>query len=211
MKELRSDMGTEYRNELVSELCKLMAIKQSMSTPHHHQTVGTIERNHRVFNEYIRSYISEHLENWDIYIHYFTFCYNISKHATFENRYSPYELVYGRSVNLPHELLSGRIDPLYNVEDFAKESRFILQTAHKMTAQLLDKMKLRNKTYNDKKAKPLDIKLGDKILLEIQPYNKHSAKYNGPFTVHNIDGTNVSFTNNNKVITVHKDRVRKLD
>lgn len=57
MKELRSDMGTEYRNELVSELCKLMAIKQSMSTPHHHQTVGTIERNHRVFNEYIRSYL----------------------------------------------------------------------------------------------------------------------------------------------------------
>lgn len=87
MKELRSDMGTEYRNELIAELCKFMSIKQSTSTAYHHQTVGTIERNHRVINEYLRAYLTENLDEWDTYLHYFTFCYNISKHSSFEHEY----------------------------------------------------------------------------------------------------------------------------
>ena len=44
MKTFISDMVTEYKNQIFIY--------------HHKQTLGTIERSHRTFNEYIRSYIS---------------------------------------------------------------------------------------------------------------------------------------------------------
>jgi len=56
MKTFISDMGTKYKNSIVNDLSKYLKIKTS--TAHHHQTVGTVKRSHRTFNEYIRSYIS---------------------------------------------------------------------------------------------------------------------------------------------------------
>lgn len=150
MKEIRTDMGTEYRNELITELCKLMNITHSMSTAYHHQTVGTVERNHRVFNEYIRSYLANQLDMWDTYLHYFAFCYNITQHSSNGELYSPYELVFGRRVSLPIDFLNGKVDPIYNVDNYVKTMKYMLQNAHVKTAELIGKMKLRNKQYNDR-------------------------------------------------------------
>lgn len=41
-----TDRGTEYKNELIVELCKLMRIKHNISTAYHHESVGPVERNH---------------------------------------------------------------------------------------------------------------------------------------------------------------------
>ena len=58
MKTLISDMGTEYKNTILTELCNLLKINQIISTAYHHQTLGTVERSNMTFNEYVRSYIS---------------------------------------------------------------------------------------------------------------------------------------------------------
>lgn len=50
MRSLRTDRGTEYTNETIAELCKLMKVDHKISTAYHHQTVGAIERNHQEFN-----------------------------------------------------------------------------------------------------------------------------------------------------------------
>lgn len=112
MRSIRTDRGTEYTNETLSELCKLMKVDHKISAAYHHQTVGTIERNHREFNKYIRQYLSENLQYWDDYLDYFTFCYNIDKHGSNNYKYSPFELVYARSPNLPSYLLTGQVQPL---------------------------------------------------------------------------------------------------
>lgn len=57
MRRIRTDMGTEYCNNVIKQLCQLMQIDHKTSTPYHHQSVGTIERSRRTFNEYIRSYV----------------------------------------------------------------------------------------------------------------------------------------------------------
>lgn len=207
-RELRTDMGTEYKNEVITELCKLFTIKHNTSTAYHHESVGTIERNHRTFNEYLRAYISEKIAYWDTYLTYFTFCYNISKHGSFDYLYSPYELVFGRNVTLPEEFLTGRVDPIYNVENHVKTMKYILQHAHKMAVQLLEKMKMNNKKFFDKSAKPLNVQINDFVLVENQPYEKHKSKYSGPFRIIDIQGPNVILKSKNKTINIHKDRVR---
>ena len=42
---IKSDMGTEFNNELFLELCKIFEIDLNSSTAYHHQTIGTEERN----------------------------------------------------------------------------------------------------------------------------------------------------------------------
>jgi len=66
MKTFITDMGTEYKNLIINDLCKYLKMENITSTAHHHQTVGTIERSHRTFNEYIRSYISVDKTDWDV-------------------------------------------------------------------------------------------------------------------------------------------------
>lgn len=91
-KSIRTDRGTEFRCSVIDELCKLMKIKHDFSTSYHHETLGTIERNHRNYNEYVRAYLDECNDQWDVLLQYFTFCYNTSPHGAFDCKYSPFEL-----------------------------------------------------------------------------------------------------------------------
>lgn len=73
MKKIKTDLGVEYVNEIMTEFCKIMSIKHLKSTARHHETLGGIERNHRILNEYLRSYLNGSMEDWDTYRQYFTF------------------------------------------------------------------------------------------------------------------------------------------
>lgn len=208
MKSIRTDRGTEYVNETIKELCKLMNIKHNIATAYHHQSVGSIERNHREFNAYIRQYLNNNLENWDTYLEYFSFCYNIQKHGSNDYNYSPYELIYARNPNLPSELLNGNINPLYNHENYIGEARFRLQAAHAEASKLIDRMKIRNKYQYDKSINPLNLKIGDTVYLKVEPYNKFST-LTKRCIVSKINEPNITITDGIRSIEVHKNRVIK--
>lgn len=208
MKSIRTDRGTEYVNELFSELCDMMKIEHKTSTAYHHQTLGSIERNHREFNRYIRQYLESTSDDWSTYLEYFTFCYNIEKHSSFDNKYSPYELVYSRSPNLPHDLLNGQIQPIYNAENFAKEAKFRLQKAHESARALLQKFKEYNKKQYDKNSNPINLEINDTVYLRKEPYGKLRT-LNKKYKVVRLDGPNALISNNEGSITVHKNRLVK--
>jgi len=77
MKTFITDMGKEKKNSIIEDLCKNLKTESLTSTAHHHQTVGTVERSHRTFNEFIRSYISLNKSDKDAWLPYFTHCFNI--------------------------------------------------------------------------------------------------------------------------------------
>lgn len=94
MKEIKTDMGTEFKNSVIFELCQLMKVNHNISMAYHHETVGAIERSHRALNEYLRKFLNGKLDNWDTYAHYFQFFYNTTKHDGLLDKYSPYEIVF---------------------------------------------------------------------------------------------------------------------
>lgn len=199
-KSIRTDCRTEYKNEIVKELCSMMKINHDFSTPYHHESLGTVERNHRNFNEYLRAYLNDN--NWDILLQYFTFCYNTSPHGAFEYEYSPFKVVFGRKCNIP-EMLNGIIEPIYNYDSFMKVSRYNLQIAQIAARNLIEKMKIRNKEYYDNKANPINVSVGDSILIKNESYKKHGKTYAGPYTVTGISHPNVTI----KIDDKHKNRI----
>jgi IS30 family transposase len=58
--ELKSDQGTEYNNDILKQIGKILKFKQNFATAYHPQTIGALERNHRCLNEYLRSFSNEH-------------------------------------------------------------------------------------------------------------------------------------------------------
>lgn len=118
MRQIKTDLGTEYVNEILKNVCELLKIEHSKSTAYHHQTLGQVERNHRLLNEYSRSYLIGNLDEWDVHFRYFTFCYNICRSTTNSTKYSPFELIYGHQVNTPYDL-GEKAGPIYNTDDYA--------------------------------------------------------------------------------------------
>lgn len=211
MAEIRTDMGTEYRNEIVKNLLQLIGTKHSMSTAYRHETVGSIERNHRIFNEYLRSYLNDNDSDWDEYLYYYTFCYNTTPSSCFNFKYTPYELIFSKISNIPDKIFNGKVDPIYNIDNFANEAKFRLQKTHLEAKKLIEKMKTQNKSNFDKKLNPISIEIGDKVLIEMGNRTKTDPIYKGPYTVINIENLNVTLKNDksDKIEKVHKNRLQK--
>lgn len=210
MGTIKSDLGTEFKNEIVRELCKFLKIELKFSTSYHHQTLGTVERNHRVFNEYIRAYIGENISDWDTYLKYFTFYHNTSSNTVFDNKFTPFELVFGKKVTMPNET-NTNLDPIYNIDNYSQEIKYRLQKTNVLAKQLIDKHKERNKAFYDRLAKPIELQINDTVVLQKEPYDKYKSIYTGPYIVSKIDGANITIYNEitKKEKTVHKNRIRK--
>lgn len=124
--------------------------------------------------------------------------------------YSPYELVFAKKPILPPSILSGKIDPIYNVDNYIKEAKYRLQKAHEKARLIIEKMKINSKSQYDKNSNPINIKIGEKVYLECKPYNKHEPIYTGPYEVISIEHPNVIIKiKENKTEIVHKNRLVK--
>lgn len=211
MQQLLSDRGTEYINSILEQLCKLLKITHNKSTANHHRTVGTIERSHRTFNEYVRSYINEGKTDWDEWLTYFTYCYNTTPSTAIQN-YCPFQLIFGRIPQNYEFLKSDHIDPVYNIDAYYQEVRFKLQSAHKRAQVFLEQSKLLRKENYDKKAKPQTLEINDLVLLKNCGKHKLDPLFHGPFQVKEISEPNVVIIDkNNKNYIVHKDNVKKFE
>lgn len=205
-KILKSDLGTEFVNEIFVNICELLKIKHVKSTAYHHESLGSIERSHRVLNEYLLNFSDGY--SWHDWVQYFTFSYNTTPHV--ETGFTPFELVFGRLVTLPSDIFE-KTDTIYNFEDYVKEFRFKLQHAQLKAKELLNVSKNKNKVYYDKNAKPIDLKINDLVLLKVENRKKFQSPFEGPFKIVSLDNVNCTINKCNKYVTVHKNRLKKYD
>lgn len=203
MKQVLTDRGAEYKNQTLEELCQMLQIDLKHSTAYHHETLGTVERNHRTLYEYLRSYLNKDLSNWDEFLKTFTYCYNITPSSSLGLKYTPYELVFGRKANSLNILKRKEIDP--------KELRYRLQIANSIANNLIKMFKIKSKENYDHNLNKIDLAIGDYVIVTIEDKHKLQNLFKGPYKVNKLLDKNVEIQNieNNKLEVVHKNRVRK--
>lgn len=207
-KSIKTDMGTEYKNEIFDNVCKILSIDQKFATAYHPQTVGSLERNHRFLNEYLRHFIGEARDDWDSWLPYYTFCYNTSPHI--DHEFTPFELVFGKNVNIPTSFKqSSGIDPVYNHKNYYAELKFRIQKSTIKAKEMLDKNKIIRIQNQVKIANPIDVNINYKVWLKIENRRKLDPVYSGPFKVTELKHPNIKIKHctSGESQIVHKNRI----
>uniref|UniRef100_A0A8C5PP86 Gypsy retrotransposon integrase-like protein 1 n=1 Tax=Leptobrachium leishanense TaxID=445787 RepID=A0A8C5PP86_9ANUR len=101
-REILSDQGTQFTAELTQQLWRLCGVKALHSAPYHPQTNGLCERFNGTLKQLIRAFTHES-KDWEKYLPHLLFAYReVPQEST---GYSPFELLYGRQVRGPLDLV----------------------------------------------------------------------------------------------------------
>lgn len=142
-----SDNGSEFINEIFTELNKLLEIRQITTTPYHPSS-NIVERQNRSTNQYMRCFIDEKPAVWAKLLPYATFAYNITVHTS--TGYSPFFLLYGRDVTLPDAIIKRQ--NIYNYDNYVKMLIRELHDAWSIAQRMMLKNKIQNKSYSTKRS-----------------------------------------------------------
>ena len=164
-RKIITDQGTEFNNETIKALNKIMGIQSIYSSPYHPQTNGQTERTNRTLCETLSKIAQEKETQWDKWLNSALWAYRNKKHSV--TNYTPAFLLYGMQMRTPLEmdLIPGMEKPELTVEDYVDLIGPRLSSTRKDAEMRSNKFKDRQKGYYDKKIKPKQFKIGDKVLL----------------------------------------------
>jgi hypothetical protein len=97
--EITTDQGKEFVNKLNKELCQLLQVKHSTTTPAHPQTNATCEVVNKTIAKYLASFTDSSTLDWEKYLAPLAFSYNTSLHNSIKA--TPYFVTYGQEPRLP--------------------------------------------------------------------------------------------------------------
>ena len=78
--EFCSDQGREYRNNLFSNIVKLLGTKHSTTSAYHPQCNSQAEVCNKTIAQYLSTMVDESTLNWEEFVPALMFCYNTSFH-----------------------------------------------------------------------------------------------------------------------------------
>ena len=91
---IHTDQGVQFESNLFREVCRLLQIQKTRTTPYHHQSDGMVERNNRTILTMLSAFVDEHQHNWDEHLPYISMAYRAAEHETTGN--SPNYMMLGR-------------------------------------------------------------------------------------------------------------------
>nr|XP_006813377.1 PREDICTED: gypsy retrotransposon integrase-like protein 1-like [Saccoglossus kowalevskii] len=82
--EIHSDRERDFISSTFREVCSLLGISKTYTTPRHPQSDGMVERHMKVVVGVIKSYLDPlaHQRDWDQYLPYVSMAYRSSVHAS---------------------------------------------------------------------------------------------------------------------------------
>ena len=187
-REVLSDRGSQFTSEVMKEVCRLLSVKQLLTTPYHPQCNGLVERFNGTLKGILKRLASERPKDWDRYINAALFAYREAPQESLG--FSPFELLYARPVRGPMTILRELWTKEIGDEEVKTTYQYVVDLREKMEQmvelahQNLKSSAARYKKYFDVNTKQRSFSSGDKVLLLLpSKQNKLEVKWQGPFEV----------------------------
>jgi len=160
--ELLTDNGGEFRNQLLSELCRLMGVARAYTTSYSAKTNGICERNHGTINAMLAKSIASSQRDWDAHLQSVAFFYNASIHES--TQFTPFFLLYGTQPRWDIDFLLG-VEPKesYSPNDYADMLVNRMEEAHELAREHLHTAASRMKDWHDRKVHTQLFHPGDEV------------------------------------------------
>ena len=95
-------------------LHNLRGIHKLNTSAYHPESNGALERAHKTMMEYLHCFCYPKGTDWHNWLPFACFVYNTTPHTL--TKFTPYEIVFGRKVNVPGQLQQTPT-PVYNYDD----------------------------------------------------------------------------------------------
>ena len=101
--EVLSDLGTQFVSECMKEVTRLLSIKRLTTTPYHPICNSLVEKFNGTLKRMLRRLCSDQPRQWHRFINSLLFAYREAPQES--TGFSPFELLYGRTVRGPIQIL----------------------------------------------------------------------------------------------------------
>ena len=163
-RELHSDQGTNFESKVMAEVCKLLDIEKTRTSPLHPQSDGQVERYNRTLIEMLRGKLKETQEDWDLQLQPCMMAYRSSIHESTGE--TPNMLMLGREIEVPLDVITEPpVDSPPLTTEYALALQQRLSGAHETARRHLSKAAGRQKRNYDKRVSSKPFRIGDNVWL----------------------------------------------
>ncbi|KAK1423394.1 hypothetical protein QVD17_18696 [Tagetes erecta] len=185
-----SDRDTRFTSRFWRKFQHEMGTKLLISTAYHPQTDGQSERTIQTLEDMLRACSIDFGGSWDKYLPLAEFSYNNSYHSSI--KMPPFEMLYGRKCRTP--VCWGEVGQR------ELENKEVVEATNEKIDQIRAHLKAaqdRQKSYADKRRRPIEFQEGDYVMLKVSPWKgvirfrkrgKLSPRFIGPFKIINRVG-----------------------
>jgi hypothetical protein len=182
---LHSDLGSNFESRLFSEMCSLLGVRKTHTTPYRPQANGVVERFNRTMAAMLKSFIKDfNYPSWDSILPYIMAAYRRTEHQS--TGCTPNLMMLGRETSIPLDLIIGAPPgetpcPIEWVQKVKEAQR----TAHEFARVQLKKSAASQKRYYDRGRRETQFKEGDPVMYWYKPLARGalSRPWTGPVLV----------------------------
>ena len=152
--DLLSDQGRNYESAIFSELCKLLEIRKTRTTPGNPRCNGQTERFNKTLIRMIKAYLKGEQREWDRHLGCLAAAYRATPHES--TGCTPNLLMLGREVRLPAEVMFGSHtitgESVATYGDYVDKLKETMHHAHEIARKYLGTSSKRSKQTYDAKV-----------------------------------------------------------
>lgn len=180
-KIIQSDNGSEFANQLITELRQRGGFEHRFTTPYHPMANGVVERHVGTVMSVLRKHLQGNENDWVKYLSLTQLEVNNHEHTLTGS--SPFSLMFGRSLQIFDDSVpaSQRV-----MNETAIQERFALmhQLVYPSIAERVREKQVRDSTALNKKRKLVDFPIGSFVMVkDTFRKGKLSPIYEGPYKV----------------------------
>jgi hypothetical protein len=211
---MHSDQGTQFEAGLFQEMCRLMGVKKTRTTPYRPQSDGQSERSIKTLTKML-AITTERQDEWDQHIELNLMAYRATPQES--TGLSPNLLMLGREIALPVDVMCGLPpDHPREVTVYGHDLREQLEEAHSLARRHLRQAAVRQKRNYDTKVRGAPFQPGDLCWVANKAQRKGispklQGKWRGPGLITRVYGdvTVEVQLGAAKFVTVHTDMVKE--
>jgi hypothetical protein len=207
--EIHTDQGRNFESGLFRELCRLLDVTKTRTTPYHPASNGVIERFNRTLGKMMKSFVDDNQSDWDIHLGLLTAAYRSTIHPA--TGFSPNQLMLGREVNSPSDILFPRPAPeeAPEVHDYVRELREKMENCYHIARENLKRTAERQKIDYDTRIAENTYKTGDFVFKRNPICRKLQHRWLGPYIVtETITPALYRLQGKNRTCVVHHDLLK---
>eukprot|EP00731_Ephydatia_muelleri_P031295 Em0022g809a len=216
--QLHSDQGRQFESQLIKEICNLLHIRKSHTTPYRPQGNGMVERFNRTLLDMLATVVGDHPSDWEMYIRKLCFAYNTSTHSS--TGFTPFYLMFGRQASIPVDLMFPfNLGPEKELRTYVEQLRKGLRDAYAIVRENCDADHRRQKALYDRKVSGQPFGKGALVWLFDPAVPRGKCKklhhpWKGPFVVVEKVGDStykIQRKEGGKFHIVHFDRLKRCN